>query len=141
MIGIVLAAHGPLPGAFLESTSMILGDLPQVASISLMPGDSLEGLVDRLQAAMREVNTGDGVLILLDMFGGTPANATAFLSQQAQDLRAVTGMNLPMLLETFMARMSTDSLKSLAETAFTAGQTGILDIVEAFKKFRQDKSG
>ena len=141
MIGIVLAAHGLLPGAFLASTSMVLGELPQVASISLMPGDSLEGLVDRLQAAVSEVNTGDGVLILLDMFGGTPANATAFLTQQANDVRAITGMNLPMLLETFMARMSTDRLESLAETAFSAGQTGIVDIVEAFKKFRQDKSG
>ena len=141
MIGIVLAAHGPLPGAFLESTSMILGELPQVASISLMPGDSLEGLVDRLRVAVNEVNTGDGVLVLLDLFGGTPANATAFLAQQTDDLRAVTGMNLPMLLETFMARMSTDSLESLAETAFSAGQVGIMDIVKAFKKFQQDKVG
>ena len=141
MIGIVLAAHGPLPGAFLESTSMILGDLPQVATISLMPGDSLEGLVDRLHAAVNEVNTGDGVLILLDMFGGTPANAAAFLTQQVNDVRAVTGMNLPMLLETVMERMSTDRLESLAETAFSAGHTGIVDIVTAFKKFQQDKVG
>jgi len=139
MIGIVLAAHGPLPGAFLESTSMVLGDLPQVESISLMPGDSLEGLVDRLQAAVNEVNTGDGVLILLDMFGGTPANAAAFLTQQTNDLCAVTGVNLPMLLEIFMARMSTDRLESLAEMAFSAGQAGIVDIGEAFKKFRQVK--
>jgi mannose PTS system EIIA component len=137
MIGIVLAAHGPLPGALLESTSMILGELPQVTSVSLMPGDSLEGLVECLQTAVHEVNTGDGALILLDMFGGTPANATALLTQQASDLRAVTGINLPMLLETIMARMSTDSLESLAETAFSAGKTGIVDIVEAFKKFRQ----
>ncbi len=141
MIGIVLAAHGPLPGAFLESTSMILGELPQVASISLMPGDSLEGLVDRLRVAVNEVNTGDGVLVLLDMFGGTPANAAAFLAQQTNDLCAVTGMNLPMLLETFLARMSTDRLESLAETAFSAGQAGIMDIVKAFKRFQQDKVG
>lgn len=140
MIGIVLAAHGPLPGALLESAGMILGDLPQVASVSLMPGDSLEGLVDRLQAAVNEVNTGDGALILLDIFGGTPANAAALLTQQSNDLRAVTGSNLPMLLETFLARMSTDTLESLTETAFTAGHTGIVDIVEAFKKFRQDKT-
>src|SRR6266571_5664512 len=111
MIGIVLAAHGPLPAALLESTTMILGELPQVASVSLMPGDSLEGLVERLQAAVNEVNTGDGTLILLDMFGGTPANATTLLTQQTSDLRAVTGINLPMLLETFMARMSSDSLE------------------------------
>jgi len=139
MIGIVLAAHGPLPGAFLESTQMILGELPQVASISLMPGDSLEGLVDRLQAAVHGVNTGDGVLILLDMFGGTPANATTFLTQQANDLRAVTGANLPMLLETFLARMNTNRLESLAEMAFSGGQAGIVDIVESFKKFQQAK--
>ena len=139
MIGIVLAAHGPLPAAFLESTYMILGELPQITSVSLMPGDSLEGLVDSLQAAVNEVNTGDGVLILLDMFGGTPANAAAFLTQQTNDLCAVTGVNLPMLLETFMARMSTDRLESLAETAIAAGHTGIVDIVEAFKKFQQEK--
>ncbi len=141
MIGVVLAAHGPLAGALLASTSMILGDLPQVATISLMPGDSLEGLVDRLQAAANEVNTGDGVLILLDMFGGMPANATAFVTQQANDVHAVTGMNLPMLLETFMERMNTDRLESLAETAFSAGHTGIVDIVAAFKKFRQGMTG
>jgi mannose/fructose/sorbose-specific phosphotransferase system IIA component len=141
MIGIVLAAHGPLPGALLASTRMILGELSQVATISLLPGDSLEGLVERLKAAANEVNTGDGVLILLDMFGGTPANATALLTHQAKEVRAVTGMNLPMLLETFMERMNTDKLESLAETAFSAGHTGIVDIVAAFKKFQQDKAG
>ena len=141
MIGIVLAAHGPLPGAFLESTTMILGDVPQVAGVSLMPGDSLEGLVDRLRAAVNEVNTGDGVLLLLDIFGGTPANAAAFLAQQVSDVRAVTGMNLPMLLETFIARMSTDKLEALAETAFSAAQAGITDIGKAFKKFQQGMTG
>src|SRR5260221_14499585 len=135
MIGIVLAAHGPLPAALLTSTGMILGELPQVSTLSLMPGDSLEDLVDRMRAAINEVNTGDGVLILLDMFGGTPANATAFVTQQANDVHAVTGMNLPMLLETFLERMNTDRLESLAETAFSAGHTGIVDIVAAFKKF------
>jgi mannose/fructose/sorbose-specific phosphotransferase system IIA component len=140
MIGIVLAAHGPLPAAFLESTNMILGELPQVASVSLMPGDSLEGLIDSLQAAVNEVNTGDGVLILLDMFGGTPANAAALLTQQTNSLCAVTGVNLPMLLETSMARMNTDRLESLAATAFSGGQAGIVDVVKAFKKFRQGKT-
>ena len=49
MIGIVLAAHGPLPQALLDSCDMVLGSLPQVSTVSLMPGDSLEGLVDRLR--------------------------------------------------------------------------------------------
>jgi mannose/fructose/sorbose-specific phosphotransferase system IIA component len=141
MIGIVLAAHGPLPDALLASTSMVLGDLPQVTGVSLMPGDSLEGLVERLLAAVHQVNTGDGTLILLDMFGGTPANATALLTQQVKDLRAVTGVNLPMLLETFMERMSMDDLEGLAEMALSAGKSGIVDIVEAFKQFQQGTTG
>ena len=140
MIGIVLAAHGPLPGAFLESSGMILGDMPQVTGLSLMPGDSLEGLVERLQVAVNEVNTGDGVLVLLDMFGGTPANASALLSQQISDVRAITGINLPMLLETLTARMNTDNLEELSAEALSSGQGGIIDVGEAFRKFRQNKT-
>ena|SRR6266566_8563522 len=137
MIGIVLAAHGPLPGALLESCDMILGELPQVATVSLMPGDSLEGLVDRLRDAAETVESGQGVLILLDMFGGTPANATALLTQQREGIGAVTGVNLPMLLETFMARLATDNLEELTTTAVSAGKDSVIDIVEAFRKFRQ----
>jgi len=140
MIGIVLAAHGPLPQALLDSCDMILGDLPQVAVVSLMPGDSLEGLVDRLRDAAEEVESGQGVLILLDMFGGTPANATALLSQQRDHLRAVTGVSLPMLLETFLTRQSTDELETLTAKAVAAGKDSVVDIVEAFDKFRRDQS-
>ena len=138
MIGIVLAAHGSLPKALVESVGMILGELPQVATVSLMPGDSLEGLIDRMRTAVSEVNLGDGALILLDMFGGTPANAAALLTQQMDNVYAVTGTNLPMLLETFMSRDSADNVESLTETAFLAGQAGIVNVVQAFKKFRSN---
>jgi len=136
MIGLVIAAHGSLPLALNESTQMILGDLEQSALVTLMPGDSLEGLIERLKAEVERVNTGDGVLILLDLFGGTPANASAFLTQTMDKVRAVTGVNFPMIAEVFIARQSTDDVDELAETAFTAGQAGIVNVVESFKKFR-----
>lgn len=139
MVGVVLAAHGPLPKALLESVGMIMGELPQVSSVSLMPGDSLEGLVDHLQSAINEVNTDQGVLILLDLFGGTPANAAALLSQQMRGVQAVSGVNLPMLLETLLARMGTDDVEILAETAHTAGRAGVVNIVAALQQFRQDE--
>lgn len=139
MVGVVLAAHGPLPKALLESVGMIMGELPQVSSVSLMPGDSLEGLVDRLQSAVNAVNTDQGVLILLDLFGGTPANAAALLSQQMRGVQAVSGVNLPMLLETLLARMGTDDVEILAETAHTAGRAGVVNIVAALQQFRQDE--
>lgn len=137
MIGIVIAAHGSLPEALLDSTRMIYGEPNQTATVALMPGDSLEGLIERLRAAVEQVNSGDGVLILLDMFGGTPANAAALISQQIVNVYAVTGANLPMLLETFMQREGTERAVDLTETAFAAGQAGIINVVEAFKKFRQ----
>lgn len=136
MIGLVIAAHGSLPLALNESTQMILGDLEQSALVTLMPGDSLEGLIERLKAEVERVNTGDGVLILLDLFGGTPANAAAFLTQTMDKVRAVTGVNFPMIAEVFIARQSTDDVDELAGTAFTAGQAGIVNVVESFKKFR-----
>jgi mannose/fructose/sorbose-specific phosphotransferase system IIA component len=120
---------------------MIMGDLPQVTGVSLMPGDSLEGLVERLQSAVNEVNTQQGVLILLDLFGGTPANAAALLSQQMTGVQAVSGVNLPMLLETLLARMGTDAaVEGLAETAASAGRSGVVNIGEAFQQFRQGES-
>ena len=140
MIGVVLAAHGPLPAALLESCDMIMGGQPQVATVSLMPGDSLEGLVDRLGEAASSVDSGQGVLIFLDMFGGTPANATVLLAQQREQVRAVTGVSLPMLVETFMSRLSTDELETLTATAVSAGKDAVTDIVEAFKTFQREGS-
>ena len=139
MIGIVLAAHGDLPKAFLESLSMILGDIEQTATVSLMPGDSLEGLIDRIRAAVNQVNTGEGVLIFLDLFGGTPANASALLTQEIPNVQAVTGVNLPMLAEIFLLRQSESDVTQLAATAANAGKSGIVNIVEAFNKFRQNQ--
>lgn len=137
MIGIVLAAHGPLPDALLESARMILGDPGQIATVTLMPGDSLEGLVERLRAAVEEVSAEDGVLILLDLFGGTPSNAAALLTQQIERVYAVSGVNVPMLLETLMDRQYADNVQALAATAFESGQQGVVDIVTAFQKYRE----
>ncbi|MGE5222667.1 MAG: PTS sugar transporter subunit IIA [Omnitrophica WOR_2 bacterium] len=139
MIGLVLAAHGSLPQAFLESADMILGEVEQMATISLLPGDSLEGLIDRIREAVQEVDTGDGVLILLDLFGGTPANASAYLTQQMEKVHAVTGVNFPMLAEIILSRPGFSDAGELAASAVTAGQAGIVNVVEAFKKFQANQ--
>lgn len=136
MIGIVLAAHGSLPKAFVESCQMIIGDVEQIATVSLMPGDSLEGLVERIREAVQQVNTGDGALILLDLFGGTPANASALLTQEVEQVYAVSGINFPMLAEVVMLRMSSNDIQELTATAVSAGQAGIVNIGEAFARFR-----
>lgn len=140
MIGLVLAAHGPLPGALLESAAMIVGEFEQITKLSLMPGDSLEGLIDRLRAAAEEVDSGDGVLILLDLFGGTPSNAATLITQERLNTHAISGVNIPMLLEVLLSRQYQEDVNSLAETAFNSGNQGIVNIVEAFRAYRQRKN-
>lgn len=140
MIGIVLAAHGPLPEALLESARMIAGEFEQVSIISLMPGDSLEGLVERIRAAVDEVNSGDGVLILIDLFGGTPSNAATLITQQVAHTYAASGVNVPMMLETLLTRPHASDARSLAETAVASGSKGIVNIVDAFQAYREGKS-
>jgi len=140
MIGIVLAAHGPLPEALLESARMIAGEFEQIFTISLMPGDSLEGLVERIRAAVDEVNSGDGVLILIDLFGGTPSNAATLVTQQVADTYAASGVNVPMMLETLLTRPHVSDPSFLAETAVASGSKGIVNIVEAFQAYQARKS-
>jgi PTS system mannose-specific IIA component len=137
MIGIVLAAHDQLPESLLESARMILGGTEQIELLALMPDDNLEGLVMRMQSAIAAVNTGDGVLILLDLFGGTPSNAVVMLTQQSEDIHAVSGVNIPMLLETLMARRSVEEAAVLAETAAASGMQGIVNISKKFAEYRK----
>ena len=87
MIGLVLVAHGPLPDALLESAAMIAGEFESIATLSLMPGDSLDELIDRIRAAAEGVDSGDGVLILLDLFGGTPSNAATSVRSRTRPVR------------------------------------------------------
>ena len=137
MIGVVIAAHGSLSASLMESTSMILGDMEQAKTVSLVIGDSLEGLIDRVRDAVNEVNTGEGVVIFLDLFGGTPSNASALLTQEMDNVFAVTGVNFPMLAEVFTMRPGVDSPQELVDIAVSAGKNSILDLVEEFRKFNQ----
>jgi mannose/fructose/sorbose-specific phosphotransferase system IIA component len=137
MIGVVIAAHGSLSTSLMESTSMILGDMEQVKTVSLVIGDSLEGLIDRVRDAVNEVNTGEGVVIFLDLFGGTPSNASALITQEMDNVFAVTGVNFPMLAEVFTMRPGVDSPQELVDIAVSAGKNSILDLVEEFRKFNQ----
>ena len=101
MIGVVLCTHNTLAEALLDTTRMIVGEFPQARAVSVMSGDAMEAVLDRLRAAIAEVDTGGGVVLLCDMFGGTPSNLSlSFLT----DVEVVTGVNLPMMLKLFTTR-------------------------------------
>ncbi|MDY6868717.1 MAG: PTS sugar transporter subunit IIA, partial [Chloroflexota bacterium] len=109
MIGIVLISHGNLAEGLLDAAKMITGEPENIACIGLQPADDIDQLVERIQEAVNQVDDQDGVLLLVDLFGASPFNASGRLVLAQKDrLRLVTGMNLPMLVELLVAREGLD---------------------------------
>lgn len=97
-VGVVIVAHYGLGDEFLQAMKRIVPDAPDFASVPLDPSQSVDELREQILDAIRAANQGDGVLILTDMFGGTPSNiALSFLDDHP--IEVVTGINLPMLIK------------------------------------------
>ena len=104
MIGIVVVTHGQLATELVNAAETIVGDLPQFAAVSIGWHEDVQDARDDIQAAIGRVKQGGGgVLILTDMFGGTPCNlAMTFLAKN--QIEVVTGVNLPMLIKSASLR-------------------------------------
>jgi mannose/fructose/sorbose-specific phosphotransferase system IIA component len=126
-IGVVLASHGELACAMLASAELIVGQQANVAAVCLEPDDSLESFNVRLCQAVDGAERGAGVLVLIDLFGGTPANAAA-MGLCDREYSVVAGANLPMLLEVLMSRDSGLSVTELCQLALEAGRSAIVDV-------------
>jgi len=120
--GIVLCCHGEMGHGMLHAAEMILGPQPQVVAIAVAPGDGPEGLAARLAEAIRETDSGAGVLVQTDMAGGTPCNLVA-ARPPSDAVEMVTGFNLPALLRALRERNEHADLARLAaETAAYGGR-------------------
>ncbi|MBI1801682.1 MAG: PTS sugar transporter subunit IIA [Chloroflexi bacterium] len=126
-VGLVIASHGDLSRALLNTAEMIVGPQDGVQAVCLHPQDSLEHCHRSLQEAIGQVDRGGGVLVLIDLFGGTPGNAAA-LGLRERWYPVVAGVNLPMLLEVLMNRDGSLSAAELSALALQAGQAGLIDV-------------
>jgi mannose PTS system EIIA component len=110
MIGVVVVTHGQLATELLNAAEMIVGDLPRFAAVSIGWHDDVsDAREDIAQAIERVRGEGGGVLIVTDMFGGTPSNlAMTFI--EANQVEVITGVNLPMLIKLASQAKSTDLL-------------------------------
>lgn len=139
LAGIVVASHGELASALISSAEMIVGSQDNITAVCLDPEDNLEACLDALCAAIDQVQTDAGVIVLIDLFGGTPGNA-ALLGLRERSYPVVAGVNLPMLLEVSMNRLGGLSTKELTEIAMQAGHNSIIDVGERFEAQREQKS-
>ena len=115
----------------LTSASMLTPDISQVASATLWPEDNPDDFQKDLEAKIKEVDTGDGVIILADMLGGTPGNRAVF--SIGEKARLLAGMSLPMLLSLLYTRDETNDIEALSRTALEDAADNLVDVNELMK--------
>ncbi|HAQ4672455.1 TPA: PTS sugar transporter subunit IIA [Enterococcus faecium] len=101
----IFVSHGDLAKSILGSTQMIIGEQSNAKAFGLYPKDDIGGLKDQVKVAIEEFGGGNDIICFTDLFSGSPFNAVVSLMGE-YPIHHVTGMNLPMVLEAFMARMN-----------------------------------
>ena len=100
MIGMVLVTHGNLANEFVGALQHVIGDQKQIATVCIGPDDDMEKRRIEITQKIKEVDQGRGVILLTDMFGGTPSNL-AISVMNKKNVEVITGINLPMLIKIF----------------------------------------
>ena len=119
MIGMVLVTHGRLADEFIAATEHVVGAQEQIRAICIGPDDDMEQRRQDILKAVETANSGQGVVLLTDMFGGTPSNL-AISVMDGKTVEVVAGVNLPMLIK--LASVRAD--RSLADAVDEARQAG-----------------
>jgi PTS system mannose-specific IIA component len=122
-IGGVIITHGNLANELLAAAQTVVGELNHLAAVSIGWNDEVETAKDQISRAIKSVSNGNGVLLLTDMFGGTPTNISAMFIVE-NEVEIVTGVNLPMVIK-IASQHKEMSLGEMAKEAVEQGKTSI----------------
>ena len=127
-IGGVIVSHGQLAGELLAAAETVVGELNHISAVSIGWDDDVETAKEAISKAIKKVSSGNGVLLLTDMFGGTPTNISAMFIAEGQ-VEIVTGVNLPMVIklasqhkEMTLQEMATEVEEQGRQSIYRAGQ-------------------
>lgn len=124
MVGIVIATHARLGAALIEAAEFILGGpFEYIDFISIDLKEDAEGLRKKIAQGIKKVNNGEGILILTDMFGGTPSNLSLSFLEEGK-IEVITGVNLPILIRSLNKREG-KTLQELSQEVYNYGQKSI----------------
>ncbi|MCK4946772.1 MAG: PTS sugar transporter [Candidatus Aureabacteria bacterium] len=132
MIGVVVAAHGNLARDLVSAAEEIVGKIEKLAVVSQLNKDKHEDIERNLTEAIESVDSPDGVLVLVDIFGGSPANIGMSILKKKK-IKIVTGVNLPMLME-FAVHRNEKDLKKLALQITRTGRRSVFTAESYLKK-------
>ena len=135
MIGMVLVTHGRLAAELVNALEHVVGAQANVASVCIAPDDDMEQRRRDILDAIGTTDTGEGVILLTDMFGGTPSNLAISIMDRAK-VEVIAGVNLPMLVKLASVREKT----TIAEAVAKAQEAGKKYINVASQLLSKDKS-
>jgi PTS system mannose-specific IIA component len=125
MIGVVIVTHGQLGDALVDTAEIIFGSKPEsIISVSINLTENVEKLRKKINTAIKFVDSNRGILILTDMFGGTPSNLSYSFLEEGR-IEVLSGVNLPVLLKAINLRKKDMDLHQMAKTIETYGKKSI----------------
>jgi PTS system mannose-specific IIB component len=124
-IAIVIGTHGWAAEQLLKTAEMLLGEQENVGWIDFVPGENAETLIEKYTAQLSRLDTSSGVLFLVDTWGGSPFNAASRIVVDKEQYEVVAGVNIPMLVETLMARDDNPTFDELVALAVETGREGV----------------
>ncbi len=138
MVGIVLASHGDFANGILQSVSMIFGEQQDVKAVTLQPSEGPNDLKAKMEEAIATFENPEEVLFLVDLWSGTPFNQATGLVEGHEKWAIVTGLNLPMLVEAYGARLSMETAHEIAAYIVGAGREGIKVCPESLEPKKEE---
>lgn len=124
-IAIVIGTHGFAAEQLLKTAEMLLGEQENVGWIDFVPGENAETLIVKYNAQLEKLDTSEGVLFLVDTWGGSPFNAASRIVVDKDHYEVIAGVNIPMLVETLMGRDDNPSFDDLVALAVETGKEGV----------------
>ncbi|ELY3420973.1 PTS mannose transporter subunit IIAB [Cronobacter sakazakii] len=124
-IAIVIGTHGWAAEQLLKTAEMLLGEQENVGWIDFVPGENAETLIEKYNAQLEKLDTSKGVVFLVDTWGGSPFNAASRIVVDKPNYEVVAGVNIPMLVETLMARDDDPAFDELVAIAVETGREGV----------------
>ncbi len=124
-IAIIIGTHGWAAEQLLKTAEMLLGEQDNVGWIDFVPGENAETLIEKYQARIHDLDVSQGMLFLVDTWGGSPFNAASRLVVDKEHHEVVAGVNIPMLVEVLMARDDNPSFDELVALAVETGREGV----------------
>lgn len=125
MVGILVASHGQMAQGMLDSLGLLIGEQDDVSALCLSAGDSADDLQKKMEESVKKLDSGSGVLIFTDIFGGTPGNRALAIAAENENVEVIAGVNLPVLLNVVLGKDGYQSALEAAKSAMEISEGSI----------------